>query len=184
MTPTGVSRSWGSTFGEPRPCVLLGATRPPSPLAWDKSCAPGKGGTPCFCIGGLQALLTMNVVMLWVWVALLGLLRWPGHGVWLPCLLLPSGAFGLAWLSCPHQGSGSGWCTQDCVLVCDLFVSFIHLGALFAVGNSFRQFLLLLLMLTMVGTCLLLACISAQPRSRGRLCVQPTTRSGPLAFPV
>lgn len=43
------------------------------------------------------------------------------------------------------------------VLVGELFISFVHLCALSAVGNSFRQFLLLLLMLTMVGTCLLLA---------------------------
>ena len=109
-----------------------------------------------------------------------------GHGLWLPCLLSAGkyGFLGLAWLSCLCQGSRPGWCTQGCILVCELLISFIHLDALSAVGNSFRQFLLLPLMLTMVGTCLLLALFSAQPQLWGRLCGQPTTTSGPLAFPA
>lgn len=133
----------------------------------------------------LRTLLPMDVVILRACVALLGLLRWPG--AWglasLPaftCQLWLLGP-GLAQLPAPGKQT---WMVHTGLLVCDLVISFVHLSALFAVGNSFRQFLLLLLMLTMVGTCLLLALLSAHPRLWGRLCVQSTTILEPLAFPA
>lgn len=54
--PLGSARAGGSTFGEPHPSVLLDATGPPGPLPWDQRWAMGtrEGGTPSFCIVGLQ----------------------------------------------------------------------------------------------------------------------------------
>lgn len=112
----------GAAHLENHICVCCWVPQGHHDLAWDKRWAPGKGVPRAPAVWGCR-LLTMHVVMLWLWVALLGLLRWPGHRVWLPCLLLPNGASGpgLARLSCLHQGRSPGQCTQDCVSVCDLF---------------------------------------------------------------
>lgn len=163
--------------------MLLGATGPPRP-GLGQEMGTREGGTPCSCSVGLQAPHNARGDAVAVggtaWAAEVaraqGLASLPAAAKW--------GFW--AW-------PGSAVCTKEEALgsahrtvfqFVTSFVSLIHLGALFAVGNSFRQFLLLLLMLTMVGTCLLLDFISAQPRSRGRLCVQPSTCSGPLAFAV
>lgn len=86
------------------------------------------------------------------------------------------------------QGQGlscSGTAQQGWLSLGDLFISLTHLGASFAVGNSFRQFLVLPLLLTMVGTCHHLpALFSAQPPWWGRLRGQPTAGWGPPAFPA
>lgn len=143
--------------------MLLGATGPPQPLPWDQRWAPGRETSSFYSrFAGLQTPHRERGGAVGVggtaWAAEVGRARGLAS---LPAAA--KGAFGpgLAQLSAPRK---QPWVVH--MLVCDLFVSFIHLGALFAVGNSFRQFLLLLLMLTMVGTCLLLAFISAQPRSR------------------